>query len=32
MAIIGLVEGILYLTKSDKDFYKTYIVSKKEWF
>jgi TM2 domain-containing membrane protein YozV/predicted RNA-binding Zn-ribbon protein involved in translation (DUF1610 family) len=30
--IIGLVEGILYLTKSDVDFYQTYMVHKKEWF
>lgn len=32
MAIIGLVEGIIYLTKSDEDFYQTYVVEKKEWF
>ena len=32
MSIIGLVEGIIYLTKSDADFYQTYIVGKKEWF
>jgi TM2 domain-containing membrane protein YozV len=32
MSIIGLVEGIIYLTKSDADFYQTYIVDKKEWF
>ncbi len=30
--IIGLVEGIIYLTKSDQDFYQTYIVQKKAWF
>lgn len=30
--IIGLVEGIIYLTKSDEEFYQTYIVGKKEWF
>jgi TM2 domain-containing membrane protein YozV len=30
--IIALVEGILYLTKSDEDFYRTYIVEKKQWF
>jgi TM2 domain-containing membrane protein YozV len=30
--IIGLVEGIIYLTKSDQEFYETYIVGKKEWF
>ena len=30
--IIGLIEGIIYLTKSDEDFYETYIVGKKAWF
>lgn len=30
--IIGLVEGILYLTKSDEDFYQLYAVQRKEWF
>ncbi len=30
--IIGLIEGILYLTKSDEDFVKTYIEGKKGWF
>jgi len=30
--IIGLIEGIIYLTKSDEDFYQTYIVEKKGWF
>jgi TM2 domain-containing membrane protein YozV/predicted RNA-binding Zn-ribbon protein involved in translation (DUF1610 family) len=29
---IALVEGILYLTKSDEEFYQTYMVEKKEWF
>ncbi len=32
MTIIGVVEGILYLTKSDEDFYQTYIVGDREWF
>jgi TM2 domain-containing membrane protein YozV len=30
--IIGLIEGIIYLTKSDDDFVKTYITGKKGWF
>jgi len=30
--IIGLIEGIIYLTKSDEEFYQTYIVEKKAWF
>jgi TM2 domain-containing membrane protein YozV len=32
MGIIGLIEGILYLTKSDEDFVKTYVQAKKGWF
>ena len=32
MNIIGLVEGIIYLTKTDDDFYQTYAIQKKEWF
>ena len=32
MGIIGLIEGILYLTKSDQEFYETYIVGQKGWF
>jgi TM2 domain-containing membrane protein YozV len=32
MGIIGLVEGILYLTKTDEEFVNTYIVEKKGWF
>jgi TM2 domain-containing membrane protein YozV len=31
-SIIGLIEGIIYLTKTDQDFYQTYIVGKKGWF
>jgi TM2 domain-containing membrane protein YozV len=29
---LGLIEGIIYLTKSDEDFYQTYIVEEKQWF
>ncbi len=32
MGIIGLIEGIMYLTKSDDEFYNTYMASKKGWF
>lgn len=32
MGIIGLIEDIIYLTKSDEEFYRTYIASKKGWF
>lgn len=30
--IIGFIEGIIYLTKSDEEFYQTYQVGKKGWF
>ena len=29
---IGIIEGILYLTKSDQEFVDTYITNKKPWF
>ena len=32
MNIIGLIEGIIYLTKSDEEFYQTYAIKKREWF
>lgn len=32
MGIIGLVEGIMYLTKSDEDFQALYIDGQKTWF
>lgn len=32
MGIIGVVEGIIYLTKSDEDFQKIYVEGKKAWF
>lgn len=31
-AIIGLIEGIIYLTKSDEEFVATYVTGKKPWF
>jgi TM2 domain-containing membrane protein YozV len=31
-APIGLVEGILYLVKSDEEFVKTYVQNKRGWF
>ncbi len=31
-SIIGLIEGIIYLTKSDAEFYQEYMVQKKAWF
>lgn len=32
MGLIGLIEGIMYLMKSDEEFYNTYMVGTKEWF
>lgn len=31
-SLIGLIEGIIYLTKSDEEFYNTYQVGRKPWF
>jgi TM2 domain-containing membrane protein YozV len=31
-SIICLIEGIIYLTKTDQEFYQVYVVEKKEWF
>lgn len=30
--LIGLIEGIIYLTKTDEQFYQIYVVEKKQWF
>lgn len=32
IAIIGIIEGIMYLTKSDEEFVQTYVIGKKGWF
>lgn len=32
MGFIGLIEGILYLTKSDQEFERSYINGRKGWF
>ncbi len=29
---IGIAEGIIYLTKSDEEFYHTYVAGRKDWF
>jgi TM2 domain-containing membrane protein YozV len=31
-SILGLIEGIIYLTKSDEEFVATYVNGKREWF
>ncbi len=30
--VIGFIEGIIYLVKTDEEFYQTYQVNKKGWF
>ena len=30
--LIGLIEGIIYLTKTDEEFFSTYQVGRKPWF
>ena len=32
MGLIGVIEGIIYLTKTDEEFYNTYQIGKKPWF
>ena len=32
MGLIGLIEGIIYLTKSDEEFINIYQSNKKGWF
>ena len=30
--VVGLIEGIIYLTKSDEQFVAEYVVGQKQWF
>jgi TM2 domain-containing membrane protein YozV/RNA polymerase subunit RPABC4/transcription elongation factor Spt4 len=32
MFVIGLVEGILYLSKSDSEFHRVYVLNRRPWF
>ncbi|MXO33721.1 NINE protein [Apibacter sp. B3889] len=32
MSTIGMIEGIIYITQSDKEFYNTYVKNRKGWF
>ncbi len=32
VGLIGLIEGIIYLTKSDQEFIETYQINQKVWF
>ncbi len=31
-SLIGLIEGIIYLTKTDEEFVATYVTGQKGWF
>jgi TM2 domain-containing membrane protein YozV len=32
LCVIAVIEGIIYLTKSDEEFQQTYVIGKKQWF
>ena len=32
VGIIGIIEGVMYLTKSDAEFVATYVTGRKPWF
>ena len=32
MGVFGLIEGIIYLTKTDEEFVTMYVENKKGWF
>lgn len=32
MGLVGLIEGVIYLTKSDDEFYQIYQANEKHWF
>jgi TM2 domain-containing membrane protein YozV len=32
VSLVGLVEGIIYLSKSDEEFEATYVQGRREWF
>lgn len=32
LGLIGLIEGIIYLTKSDEEFARTYVTNRRGWF
>jgi TM2 domain-containing membrane protein YozV len=32
MHVIGIIEGVIYLSKSDAEFYQQYVVEKRHWF
>jgi TM2 domain-containing membrane protein YozV len=32
LGVIGFVEGIIYLTRTDEEFERLYVIEKKQWF
>lgn len=32
VALVGVIEGIIYLTKTDEDFFETYQIGNRPWF
>ncbi|HHW74755.1 MAG TPA: TM2 domain-containing protein [Firmicutes bacterium] len=32
LGIMALIEGIIYLTQTDEDFERNYVINKKQWF
>jgi len=32
MGLVGLIEGIIYLTRTDQEFVNTYVIGRKPWF
>ncbi len=32
VAVVGLIEGIIYLTKTDEEFLTLYVSGRKGWF
>lgn len=31
IAVLGFVEGVIYLAKNDTDFYRDYVIKRQEW-
>ncbi len=32
LGVLGFIEGLIYLTKSEENFYQDYIIDRKKWF
>jgi TM2 domain-containing membrane protein YozV len=32
MLVVGIIEGVIYLTRTDEEFHATYVVGRKPWF